>query len=533
LLADYLHHSQKDVLVPFRKFYRKKLNGFLETADDEAFIQLLWATDALQTGGELAAAPHLDRNYPKAAVTTDISDKHFIYKWELETLANEVLVTPKRVRQKNGLVRSLNTRNFETIAQITNVLRKLENAEDAHRLKDRYILREMARLANREFDWQRGYFNTPQLYRNAFIYGQGLCADYFKTQHGITVNQFTLVGFSLYLLLTRHPSVLYNADFSALGLTAQDLEYALALLASPLADLRALAAKERHSASATAYKPSVLRRFPCVVFGDGNSRVRAPLPQLILERITAGVFYDVVGGGGALRNDYGHRFEEYCLAYLRAMLPELEWRKETEYRVKGNDVRTPDILLAEGAGLDLAIECKATRMGYGAKFGEGDLDERGFEEIIKAVFQLWRFFSHCRRGLTGMTLNADAVGALLTLDSWLQMANPLQDEVVTAATQMAASKDSGILEQDQRPIAFFSITDLEATLGKASSKTFLQAVRAASTPKHKGWMLSSVHDIFTDPNQTRKPYPFRSDMGKVLPWWDAVEAKRAGPAMDD
>ena len=42
--------------------------------------------------------------------------------------------------------------------------------------------------------------------------------------------------FSLYLLLTRHPSVLYNADFSALGLTAQDLEYALALLASPLAD---------------------------------------------------------------------------------------------------------------------------------------------------------------------------------------------------------------------------------------------------------------------------------------------------------
>lgn len=519
--------------MAFGDFYRKKFRRFLETVDDEAFIQLLWATDALQANGELAAAPHLDHNYPSAAATTDIGDKHFIYKWELETLANEVLVTPKRVRQKNGLVRSLNTRNFETIAQITNVLRKLEDAEDAHRLNDRSVIREMARIANRQFEWQRGYFNTPQLYRNAFVYGQGPCADYFKNQHGITVNQFTLVGFSIYLLLTKHPSVLCNADFSAVGVAAQDLECALALLAKPVADMRALATRERSTGSVTAYKPSVLRRFPCVIFGDRNSRVRAPLPQLILERVTAGVFYDVVGGGGALRNDYGHRFEEYCLTYLRAMLPELDWREETKYRVKGNDVHTPDILLAEGAGLDLAIECKATRMGYGAKFGEGDLDERGFDEIIKAVFQLWRFFSHCRRGLAGTTLNADTVGAVLTLDNWLQMANPLQDEVMTAATQMAASKDSEILEQDRRPIAFFSITDLEATLTKASSKTFLQAVRAAATLKHKGWMLANVHDSFAEQNQTRKPYPFRSDMGKVLPWWDAVQAKRAEPAVGE
>ncbi len=179
--------------------------------------------------------------------------------------------------------------------------------------------------------------------------------------------------------------MLCNADFSAVGLTAQDLEHALALLAKPLAELRVQAADERRIGSAAAYQPSVLRRFPCIVFGEGNRRVRAPLPQLILERVTAGVFYDVVGGGGALRNDYGRRFEAYCLTYLRAMLPELQWYEETKYRLKGNDVRTPDILLAEGARLALVIECKATRMGYSAKFGEGDVDERGFEEIIKAV----------------------------------------------------------------------------------------------------------------------------------------------------
>ncbi len=71
-------------------------------------------------------APHLDHEYPKAAVTTEVSNEHFIFKWELETLTNEVLATPKRVRQKTDFVRSLNTRNYGTIVKIANVLRRLE-----------------------------------------------------------------------------------------------------------------------------------------------------------------------------------------------------------------------------------------------------------------------------------------------------------------------------------------------------------------------------------------------------------------------
>jgi len=515
--------------MSIRNFYRNKLRGFLETADDEGFVQLLWATDALQAGNEIAAAPYFD-HYPKAAATSDISDKYFIFKWELESLANEALTTAKRVIPRNGRVRLLNVRYFETIAQITNVLRKLENAEDAHCLKGPSILREMVRIGNRQFDWQRGYFNKPQFYRNAFIYGQGPCADYFKDRHGITINQFTLIGLSLYLLFTKHSSVPYNADFSALHLGSQDMKHALALLAKPLPELRALAIEERRTGSFTAYKPSVFRRFPCIIFGGDGSRVRAPLPQLILERVTAGIFYDVVGGSGALRNDYSHRFEKYCLSYLQTMLSELEWSEQTTYRVRSNDVRTPDILLAEKRGLGLVIECKATRMGYGAKFGEGNLDERGFEDIIKAVFQIWRFFSHCRRGFVNMKPNDDAIGVVLTLDNWLQVASPLQEEVITAATQIASSKDTEILEQDRRPIAFFSITDLEETLIQANSKTFLQAVRAASSSKFKGWMLANVHDNFADPNYAKKPYPFRDDMGKVLPWWDEIQVACAKPS---
>jgi hypothetical protein len=67
--------------MPFRKLYRKKLNSYLETADDEGFMQLLWAANALQSDAEHAAAPHLNYRYPKTAVTMDLIDKSFIYKW--------------------------------------------------------------------------------------------------------------------------------------------------------------------------------------------------------------------------------------------------------------------------------------------------------------------------------------------------------------------------------------------------------------------------------------------------------------------
>jgi len=378
--------------VPFRKFYRKKLNSYLEIADDEGFMQLLWAANALQADAEHAAAPHLNYSYPKIAVTTDLTDRSFIYKWELETLANEALATPNRTRRKHDRIRTLNTESYNAVVSMANVLRKLENAEDEHGLKDRAVLREMARIANRQFDWQRGYFNVPQFYRNAFVYGQGTCADYFKAEHGITINQLSLIGYCIYITLTENPVFRRFTNMGAVGIGPTDLERALAVIARPILVMRALAAEERSMGYYTAYRPSVLRRFPCIIFGDGNNRIRAPLPQLILERVTGGVFYDVVGGGGAVRRDYGRRFEEYCIKYLRAMLPELDWREEVKCRARGGEMSTPDILLVEGAGVGLAVECKATRMGYSAKFGEGELDERGFDEIIKAVFQLWRFF---------------------------------------------------------------------------------------------------------------------------------------------
>lgn len=86
-----------------------------------------------------------------------------------------------------------------------NRLRKLEDVESAVFLKDRSIFMEMHRIAQRQFHWQHGYYNLPQLYRYSYIYGQGKCGEYFERTYGLAITDLTLIGFALFAAHERAP----------------------------------------------------------------------------------------------------------------------------------------------------------------------------------------------------------------------------------------------------------------------------------------------------------------------------------------
>ena len=265
----------------------------------------------------------------------------------------------------------------------------------------------------------------------------------------------------MYTYLIERPVFGGAMDMQVVGIGARVRDRALRMLWLAINEARATATRLRVTHTIVAYKPSLLRQYPCLSFGANHERHRAPLPQLILERVTAGIFYDVIGGGGEVRADYGKRFEQYSLGYLQAALPGMNWLPERAYGGRGSRMDTPDILCEDAGAVQIAIECKASRMSFEARFGIEPLEDRGYADIIKGVFQLWRFFSHCRRGLTAMSVRPDTVGIVLTLDSWLLMAQPLEQDVLNSAKALAAERDTAMTEEAQRPIVFCSITDLE------------------------------------------------------------------------
>ena len=82
------------------------------------------------------------------------------------------------------------------------------------------------------------------------------------------------------------------------------------------------------------------------------------------------------------------------------------------------------------------MECKATKLTFPAQFADDPIAEAkiGYDEIAKGVFQLWRYFSHARRGIVSTdAVRADAYGMVLTLDTWLVMSRELQEQVLGTA----------------------------------------------------------------------------------------------------
>lgn len=500
-----------------RDLHRGRLIRLLSQADDEGFCRLVWAIDALQSGREGAVRGVIE--YGPEAVTNEIINRFYVQKWALETLVNELLVHPKAI-PRVGLNWRLNTEAFNGITDVYNRLRDLENNEygmvgNADNIDD-----EMARIGHRQFDWQRGFYNVADMARSAILFGGPQVRGYFQEQHGLTLPEFVLVGLGLYMGLQYSHSMSPVVDLPQLGLTQATFDRGLALLALPIQAARAAAKSLREvAAGPVAYRPSVLRQRPCILFGN-RQRIRSPLPSLIMARVTSGAYYDVVAAGGDVTRELGERFERYCRDLLAASMPDVEWRPAVTYGQR----QTPDILMYRGGACRLVIECKAKKMSMIARYGANPIEAASgaFSEIAKAIFQLWRHFSHVRRGLVpSEAISPETVGLVLTLDPWLQMTRrrrrPLEDQAARLADE-----EGDILPEDRRPVAFCAIEDFESLLRRATVDSLLATVEEASRPDKAGWHLRSLHDNAAPGVDAARDYPFRGAIGEHYPWWTGL-----------
>lgn len=505
-----------------RDLYRKKLRKLLSRADDEAFLQLIWAVDALQSERAMAAARFIQ--FPPEAETSEVESQFAVRKWELETLVGQLLVTPK-CQIREGPNKRTNCEHFSTAAAVVNHLRDLENAESGILLKHTNILLEMHRTGQRQFPWQRGFYNVNRLYRYAMIYGQGECGSYFERANDLSINDFFLIGFAMHASFQKSPWLAHNNSIEQLGVKRVSFDAGLKLLSVPIEKARTKAVSLTNEAGRglpTAYQPSFLRRFPVVSFGNDNERLCAPLPQLIPLRITSGLYYDLVPGGQKLLNEANDRFERYVYEYIAAMMPRFDVSRSYRYGPKGAKIDSPDIIVRDNDQISVAIECKATKLTFPAQYAEDptSIAQKSYDQIAKGVFQLWKYFSHLRRGVAGTESVSPSVrGIVLTLDTWLVMARELQQDVLASAEKLARD-DVDITDEDRRAITFCTIDDLEDTISCVDEDSFIRALDAVDEDAFVGWLLPNICRRMGLGNEAPKPFPFR--LADVLPWWDAT-----------
>jgi len=495
-----------------RDRYRKRLNELLGMAVDEEFFQLAWAIDALQSGRGDAARRFI--RVPAEVGEPAIESKYYVGQWDAETLLNEILRIPKD-HVSRGRLRKWDCTHFMAIAEPVNNLRNLENAESGLILKRLHILNELPRIAYRQFDWQRGYMNQPQFYRWHYLFGGDECRRHFAEKWGLTIPEFALVGFGLFSHFASAPVSIGPLAVPELDLTPDTARLAVHLMAIRHDAARREALNLRRKPYGVAYQPSLFRRRPIVQFAD---RLRAPLPDLILSRVTDGIYYDVVDGPSRIRNEIGRRFEEYCRDFLTEFLKRPSVDGQYRYKWNGNVFDTPDLIIRRDGQIAIVAECKAKKMTFEACFSEDPLREAevGFDELAKGVFQVWRFFSHLRRGVVHEGHAENVTGMVITLDNWLRAALQYPRTVLEKARALAAQTDVQISPEDMRPVVFCPIEDLEDTLRHGTERSFHEAVIAAAGDRFSGWSLPNIQRELGE--ETKNEYPLHGRLGEVLPW---------------
>ncbi|WP_172264653.1 hypothetical protein [Caulobacter sp. RHG1] len=501
---------------------KNRLHGDLALADDEAFCRLIWATRELQTrAGDAHRKVFLA---PPEAHTTELNKGQYIFPWLLETLVNELMTTPKRRPRAGQQPVLLNCGRWATIARMANRLRRWEDLEDGLELTPENILRAVDRITHQQFHWQHGDLNLSSFYRSARLYGGDHAAAHLRDR-GLSLNALSATGMAVWGALERSPYVDFTLDLSPLGISRQQQENAMAAICAPLSSMRSQARSLRAGRRHPAYAPSVLRAKPGIRGMLDGSKVLVPLPELVLARTTAGVYYDVIGGGAEVRNEIGARFETYASDLLSSTIQSLTFSGEYRYRRRKNHIDSPDLLARHGGSLVCVVECKATKMSFDSKFTLNPLDDgnRGFDEIAKGVFQIWRYFAHSREGDTADTaIDDNAIGVVLTLDSWVQVSFTTKEKILSRARQMVLERAPEIAESDMKPIAIYSVENLENLVLNQPDEIILDQLRRACRDK-------PIPDE-AEPDLTltaiEKPYPFKDKLGLVLPWWDILSQGR-------
>lgn len=501
------------------KKLRRKLNDLLSRADDTSFLQMAWAVDALQSSFGTNAQKYLSA--PKEAATTKFDSPYFVFKWDIETLILLLLSTPK------CKIQDLDCSQFGAMAQAVNLLRSLENSESGALVDHSQVLMEMHRIGQRQFGWQRGFATSERLYRFTFIYGQGDCGSYFRDTYGLTIEQFMEVSFVLYAQLHTVPWT-KPPNLKELGLDPALMEKVLPLISRPLAAMRVAVKSLIDKASARkairiAYLPSVLRQFP-VISSPEHGTLISPLPDLLMFRATAGLYYDVRTGPQHLLAEANDRFEQYTRRIIKAFCPRFEVLPSEKYGPKKASIDTPDVVVRDGGQVVAVIECKATKLTYEAQFADNPIEEaeRAYAQIVKGVAQLWKFFSHVRRGIYDrQPVAASAHGVVLTMESWMQMSSELQTEVLARAKNLLQA-DPGVTDADMRPIIFCSIQDLVDVMFISNEDELLTSLANAELPKFTGW---GFREVRRGTGAKEKGRAFPLDVEELLPWWNRYDPR--------
>ncbi len=468
--------------TPYRNVFRK--------LDLQKSLRAVWAHSIFQQFKKRLPNDliNLPIGYRNASNNIDFM-RFGLHTWQLEILARETIINSPRLGKKKSLL------NWKYLAKVTNQLKEIENKIEELFISRDNVLLETYRIAHRQFPWQQPP-DRNTIIRYWKIY-QNL-DSFFKIFYNLTFRLYYAVGLMLFGHFLNDEKLLYPPNIKAdIQLKHLDSFLERTCLDYPqfLAQLKAeLQLNENYC-----YAFNSLRAHPLIKIKNfKKEQIFCPLPTLLFDRITRGIFYDLIKEPG-FDNAYGHSFEEYIGDFLRhALKSNLTVIGEQEYGSDRQRKKSVDWILV-GEESALFIECKTKRLRVKSKSGLTDTNslQNDLNKMASAVVQNYKTYLDYKKGEyphLKYEQKRKIFILVVTLEEWY-----IFGDVVT---EMLQNEIDTLLSEEN--IDKSIITEAPYTISSADNIELLASVLRENTIKE---VFSSLLD-----NQSRRLWNFKTHL---------------------
>jgi hypothetical protein len=386
-----------------------------------------------------------------------------VWPWELGTLAREIVLSAGK-----GGDRGL--RSWKTFADSVDHIKRLDEVAYGASGTELEIFTELHRIAHLQFPWQMKV-GINSLMRAIKVFGRSTMDTIVQRELGMSMRQFFLLGMAVAGYFKRQPILSTTQQYDeALGISHDASRAFFERITSTIADLRTETAKQQSYDSDWRYTWNPLEATPLVRFDPAQpDRIVCPIPDYLLRRTSAGVFYDLVKSSD-FDNPYGDSFQAYVGEVLQEVCkpPRFTVMAEEPYQVGSNKFHGVDWLLSDETG-HLFVEAKTKRLTLNARIRTDDIAlDKDLVTMASAIVQHYQNILRACDGKTKwIPTGLPIYPIILTLEDWLIFSPRVSENLNQHVKRLLA--DHGISEK--------VLTDMPFTVSSAQEfETAVQVI---------------------------------------------------------
>lgn len=493
----------KDVTGPYSDFRR-----FLRGLDQFDALLTIWGYHLHVVDGR----PLLQGFAADRPPSMDLR-KH-IWPWTLDILSREVILHAGRHPRP---ARRLS--QYKDLAKAINSVVKMSDVDpDA----DIDIMLHMHRLAHQQFPWQSGGWNRASVIRAWKIYGEDRLDGMVRAKYGMSMQQVIWLGFATGGNFLSKWGMTTRTDYrDPLSIPQEASAAFFETLVKTPRQLREVALDHQSLDDSWAYTWNPLRAHPLVRYDPQRpDYVMCPVPRFAQERITTGVFYDIVNENG-FSDAFGPAFQRYVGEVLEAACGDtLTITAEKEYVVGKDRKDGVDWTLSDASGV-LFIECKTKRMSLGAK----DLTDLGrldkdLDELSKTIVQHYKNIDDVLAGRTPAAIPTGSVFmVVVTLESWHLMSRTVRQQLAAKVVDRMQNTALPLQMIDDIPWQVMSAQEVEQAAQVINYEGLVSVLADKLSEAYREWDFNGFVQ-HTRPDWLGRYRPlFPDDEAKLFPHW--------------